>query len=322
MKDMTLIGCGYAVPEHCICNSDLESVVDTNDEWIIQRTGIESRYVSSQENTSDLGYRAALAAIANANIDVKSVDLILVATATPDCITPSCGCLIQEKLGLNDCHVMAFDINAACSGFLYAMHVASCMLGQYQCALVIGSETLSKIIDWTDRNTCVLFGDGAGAAILRYEPSDLQYEYYAQSIGDNKGVLRAEGIPMHAPLENVDKNFGYLQMDGTEVFRFAVKAMEDGIIKVLAQANKTMNDVDLIIPHQANIRIIRNVAKRMKLTEDKFYINLNKFGNTSAASVAIALAQAYEEGIVHKGMKILLVGFGAGFTYAASYLEL
>lgn len=322
MKNISLVGCGYAVAKHQITNADLEKVVDTNDEWITQRTGIQSRFVSSDENTSDLGYRAACDAIEKAKVDAKTIDLIVVATTTPDCFTPSCACLIQERLGLNDCHVMAFDVNAACSGFLYAMHVASSMLGQYKCALLIGSETLSKIIDWTDRNTCVLFGDGAGAAILRYEPNDKQMEYFAQSMGDNKGVLRAEGVMMHAPLKNADKSFGYLQMDGSEVFRFAVKAMEDGILKVLSQANKSIDDIDMIIPHQANIRIIRNVAKRMKLEEDKFYINLNTFGNTSAASVAIALAQAIEEGKVQKGMKILLVGFGAGFTYAASYLEL
>lgn len=322
MKNITLLGCGYAAAEHCVTNVDLENVVDTNDEWINQRTGIRSRYVSSQENTSDLGYRAAMDAIKKAKIDVKAIDLIVVATTTPDHFTPSSACLIQERLGLNDCHVMAFDINAACSGFLYAMHVASSMLGQYHCALVIGSETLSKIIDWKDRNTCVLFGDGAGAAILCSTPSDKQVEFFAQSIGDHKGILRAEGIPLHGALKNVDKTFGYLQMDGGEVYRFAVKAMEDAMNKVLSQANKTMEDVDLIIPHQANIRIIRHVAKRMNIKEDKFFINLEKFGNTSAASVATALAQAFEEMKIQQGSKVLLVGFGAGFTYAACYLEL
>lgn len=321
MKNIKLVSTGYAVAQHCIKNVDLEKVVDTSDEWIVQRTGIKSRYVSSSENTSDLGYRAALNAISNAKIDVKEIDLILVATTTPDHFTPSCACLIQEKLGLNGSHVMAFDINAACSGFLYAMHIASSMLGQYRCALVVGSETLSKIIDWSDRNTCVLFGDGAGAIILRQEESALKMEYYAQSIGDSKGTLCAKGITMNEPLTNGNKTYGYLQMDGSEVFRFAIKAMQDGIQQVLAQADVKIEDIDVFIPHQANMRIIRNVANRMKIAEDKFYINLDKFGNTSAASIAIALAQAYEEGIIQKGMKVVLVGFGAGFTYGASYIE-
>lgn len=322
MKDVKIIGSGYAKAEHCITNFDLEKVIDTNDEWITTRTGISSRYVSSKENTSDLGYRAALNAIANAKIDVKEIDLIIIATMTPDHFTPSTACLIQEKLGLNECHVMAFDVNAACSGFLYAMYIASSMLQDYQCALVIGAETLSKLIDWQDRNTCVLFGDGAGAMILRKQQNDNVMEYYAQSIGDSKGTLQADGIALHEPLKNTERTFGYLQMDGSEVFRFAIKAMENATREVLAKANKTIEDIDLIIPHQANLRIIKSVAKRMKLEEDKFYVNLDKFGNTSAASVAIAFAQAYEEGKLRSGMKIVLVGFGAGFTYAASYIEL
>lgn len=322
MKNIKLLSSGYALAEHCISNADLERVVETSDEWITQRTGIKSRYVSSHENTSDLGFRAAKDAIQKANIDAKEIDLIIVATITPDHFTPSTACLIQEKLGLNDCHVMAFDISAACSGFIYAMHVASSMLGQYKCALVIGSETLSKIIDWRDRNTCVLFGDGAGALLLKHEENVKNIQFYAQSIGDAKGTLQASGVNLNAPLQNSDKNFGYMQMDGSEVFRFAIKAMEDAIVKVLEQANVSLEEIDLIIPHQANIRIIRNVAKRMKLAEDKFYINLDKFGNTSAASIAIGLAQASEEGKLKAGMKLVLVGFGAGFTYAASYIEL
>ncbi len=323
MNNIKLVGAGYAIPEHCISNDDLASVVDTSDEWIYPRTGIKTRYVSTSENTSDLGYRAARNAIENAQIDVKEIDLIIVATITPDNFTPSCACLIQEKLGLNECAVMAFDISAACSGFVYALQVASAMLSQYKCALVIGSETLSKIIDWQDRNTCVLFGDGAGAAIVKQCENSKRYAYYARSIGDNVGTLRAKGCSLNqTPLVNSEKNFGYMEMDGAEVFRFAVKAMEEGIREVLAQVDVALEEVDYIIPHQANVRIIRNVAKRMKLAEDKFYMNVEKYGNTSAASVAIALAQAIEEKKVKEGMKLVLVGFGAGFTYAASYIEL
>lgn len=321
MKTIQLSGCGYAVAEHCISNDDLSKVVDTSDEWITSRTGIRTRYISEKENTSELGYRAALKAIEDANIQKEEIDLIIVATMTPDHFTPSTACLIQEKLGLNGQHVMAFDLNAACSGFLYAMHVATSMLGQYRCALVIGAETLSKVVDWSDRNTCVLFGDGAGAAVLK-EDRYKKVTFFAQSIGDAKGILKAQGITMNAPLTNTNKEYGYLQMDGAEVFRFAIKAMADGIHQVLKQANQSLEEIDLIIPHQANLRIIKSVAKRMKLEEDKFYVNLDRFGNTSAASVAIALAQAKEEGKLQSGMKIVLVGFGAGFTYAASYLEI
>ena len=321
MKNIQIVGSGYAIPEHCITNHDMEKVIDTSDEWITSRTGIKSRYISSKENTSDLGYRAAKKAIENANIDAKEIDLIIVATFTPDHFTPSCACLVQEKLGLNDCHIMAYDINAACSGFVYAFQIASCMMQEYKCALVIGSETLSKLMDWKDRNTCVLFGDGAGALIVKRTKSDKRIENFAQSIGDNKGILQATGLPLNKPLENLEKSFSYLQMDGSEVFRFAVKAMQDAMEKVLLKAGKELSDIDLIIPHQANIRIIRNVSKRMKLEEDKFYINLDKYGNTSAASVAIAFAQAQEEGILKPGMKVVIIGFGAGFTYGASYIE-
>lgn len=321
MKDIRILGSGYAIPKHCITNHDLEKVIDTSDEWITSRTGIKSRYISSDENTSDLGYRAALKAIEDAKIKADEIDLIIVATFTPDHFTPSCACLIQEKLGLNDAHVMAYDINAACSGFVYAFQIACCMMQEYKCALIIGSETLSKLIDWKDRNTCVLFGDGAGALIVKKEESHHRIEHFAQSIGDNKGILQAGGLSLSEPLENIEKSYSYLQMDGSEVFRFAVKAMQDAMEKVVNKAGVEISDIDLIIPHQANIRIIRNVSKRMKIDEEKFYINLDKYGNTSAASVAIAFAQAKEEGYIKPGMKILIVGFGAGFTYGASYIE-
>lgn len=322
MKNIEIIGSGYAIAKHCITNHHLEKVIDTSDEWIVARTGIQTRYVSDDENTSDLGYRASKNAIEKSGIDPNDIDLIIVATMTPDHFTPSCACLIQEKLGLNNNHIMAFDINAACSGFIYAMQVASSMLGAYNCALVIGAETLSKIIDWQDRNTCVLFGDGAGALIMKYQENNKEIYHYAKSIGDNQGILKAEGIPLHAPLHNAENRFGYLKMEGNEVFRFAVKAMEHGINEVLKQSGLTLDDIDLIIPHQANLRIIAYVAKRMKIDQDKFYTNLHQFGNTSAASVAIAYAQASQQGIIKSGMKIILVGFGAGFTYGASLLEL
>lgn len=317
MKNIKIKGYGYAKAEKYVTNQDLSKIVDTSDEWIIERTGIKTRYISEKETTSELAYRAAKHAIENAGINKNEIDLIIVATTTPDNFTPSTACLLQEKLGLNGQHIMAFDLNAACSGFLYAMHTACALLNQYKCALIVGAEVLSKIINWKDRNTCVLFGDGAGALIIKKEETLNNIEFYANAIGDSKGILKAEGISMEQT-----KTFGYLKMDGKEVFRFAVKAMEEAMRKVLEQANVNINEIDLIIPHQANIRIIKYVAKHMKLDENRFFINLDQFGNTSSASVAIALAQAKELGKIHEGMKIVLVGFGAGFTYAASYIEL
>ena len=215
---------------------------------------------------------------------------------------------------------MAFDINAACSGFVYGLQIASYMLKQYTCALVIGAETLSKIIDWHDRSTCVLFGDGAGAAILRTSATK-QMAFFAQSEGDVQGVLQGKGRPIGKPLTNDIQPYAYLTMDGSEVFRFAIKAMQKSIETLMEKEGLSLKDIDVWIPHQANIRIIQHVAKRMHLDLEKFYINLQEYGNTSAASIAIALADAKEKGVLKEGMKVILVGFGAGLTYGAVYLE-
>lgn len=322
MNNINIIGTGYAIPEHCISNDDLAEVVDTSDEWIKSRTGISTRYLSDNENTSDLGYRAAEMAIKKSGIDRKRIDLIVVATMTPDNVMPSTACIIQAKLGLNGCHVMAFDINAACSGFIYALQIAANMLNNYHYALVIGSETLSKIVDWTDRNTCVLFGDGAGALLLENTLTDCVMNFYAQSIGDDNGVLKADGVGLTKPLMNSDAKISYITMNGREVFRFAVNAIISGIDEVLNKRNLTIDDVDLIIPHQANIRIIDHVARKYKIDKKKFFVNLDRYGNTSAASVAIALAQCFEEKRIKKGMKIVLVGFGGGLTYGSALIEL
>lgn len=322
MNNILISGSGYAVAGQRITNDDLAQVVDTSNQWIVTRTGIHSRYVSTDENTSQLAYRAAVKAIENSGIDKNEIDLIIVATMTADNFTPSTACLVQDMLGLNGNHVMAFDVNAACSGFLYAAHIAAAMLGQYKCALVIGAETLSKLVDWTDRNTCVLFGDGAGAFVMQAADSEKQLYFYAQSIGDSSGTLQAAALPMHPALQNTEKTFGYLQMDGNEVFRFAIRAMEQAIAEALTMAGRTIDEIDLIIPHQANMRIISHVARRMKLPLERFFTNLADFGNTSAASIPIAFAQAHEQGLLKQGMKIILVGFGGGFTYGSAYLEL
>lgn len=322
MKNRKILGTGYAIAKNCVSNHDFENILDTNDEWIMSRTGIKTRYVSSDENTSDLGYRAACEAIADAKIAKEEIDLIIVGTITPDNITPSCACLIQDKLGLNDCHLMAFDISAACTGFVYGFQIASYMLSEYRCALIIGADVNSKIMDYEDRNTSILFGDGAGALIMKRETNENELFHYAQSVGDHNGFLQGNGLAMASPLVNANREIGFLKQNGSEVFRFAVKALEEAVQEVLKKAGKDMQDIDYIIPHQANIRIIRNVAKRMKIAEDKFYTNLDKYGNTSGGSIPIAFAQARAEGVIKEGMKVIIVGFGAGFTYAASYIEL
>lgn len=314
MFNLEIIGSGVATLKNKYTNNDFKKFVDTSDEWIYSRTGIKTRYFTEDENTSDIGYIAALNAIEDASIDKNEIDLIIVATMTPDNFTPSCACLIQAKLGLGNKKIMAFDINAACSGFVYALEIASNMLENYKCALVIGSEVLSKIIDFTDRNTCVLFGDGAGAIVVKKSLFDKKMLFYSNCIGDLQGKLIAENI-------NKNGNFTYLKMDGKEVFKFAVNAMEKSINYILEKLNIKLDDIDLIIPHQANIRIIEYVCKKLNVSIDKFYMNIAEFGNTSAASIPIALNNAIKEEKIKENSKIILVGFGGGFTYGSCYIE-
>lgn len=319
MNSIEILGTGFVRAQKKISNLDLEKRVDTSDKWIIQRTGISSRYVSETENTSDLAYQASLQAIEDANIQREDIDVIIVATMTPDCMTPSTACLVQAKLGLNDCPIFAFDINGACSGFLYAFQIASDLLSRYEHILVIGSETISKMIDWNDRSTCVLFGDGAGAMILGRGATQLYH--YANSEGDTQQALQADGLSLVQDLQNNEPSTHYLNMKGNDVFRFAVRVLKESIEHVLAQSNLTMDDIDLVIPHQANYRIISHVAKKMKVDLSKFYMNLQEFGNTSAASIPIAYAMAQREGKIPANGRVILVGFGAGLTYGATLID-
>lgn len=319
-----LSGFAYAKAKRKVTNDDLSKVVDTNHEWIESRTGIASRYVSESENTSDLGYQAAQKAIINAQIDPSSIDLIICATFTPDQMSPSTACLIQAKLGLNEQRIMAFDINAACSGFLYALEVAHALqaMGQSKCAVIIGAEVISKQLDWQDRSTCIIFGDGAGAVILKQAESDARMFHFASSKGDLEGIIHSD-----APLPRVaftPQSYlpSYVRMNGSETFRFAIKAMQESIEEVLQQANVTIEDIDWIIPHQANKRIITNVCKRIHVDLDHVYINIDEYGNTSAASIPLALGEMSEKGLLKPGMKLVLSGFGAGFTWAGCYIEL
>lgn len=324
MKACKIKGMGYAKASRRVTNDDLAQVVDTNHEWIVSRTGIESRYVSEEENTSDLGTRAAKMALDRANVDHSEIDLIICATFTPDYTTPSTACLIQEKLGLNEQRVMAFDLNAACSGFLYALEVAHSLIaaGQSKCALIIGAEVISKQLNWEDRNTCIIFGDGAGAMVLRQEDSDKRLLHFASSKGDKQGIIHSDAPKPRGLFTPQASDPSYVFMNGSETFRFAVHAMQEAMDEVMKQAGVGYEDIDWIIPHQANKRIITNVCKRCKIDMDRVYININEYGNTSAASIPLALGEMSEKGLLKEGMKLVLSGFGAGFTWAGAYIEL
>ena len=315
---MKILGFGKAVPRKIVTNDDLSKFVETSDEWIFQRTGIRERRISD-ENTSELAYRSAVDAIKNSNIDKNEIDLIVCATMTPDNFTPSVACMVQEKLGLGD-NVTAFDVNAACTGFVYALKIVASMLNTYhKKALIIGCETLSKIINFEDRNTRVLFGDGAGAIVV--EKDEKNEEFYTCSFGNDKDLI-AENVGMNFEMKNKVLKSGFLKMDGKEVFKFAINVVEKSINKILDMNNLKIEDINLIIPHQANQRIISNVAKKFNISNDKFFVNLEKYGNTSAASIPMALCEAFESKKITKGDKVILVGFGGGLTWGSTIIEI
>ena len=315
---MKILGYGKAVPRKIVTNDDLSKFVETSDEWIFQRTGIRERRISD-ENTSELSYRSAFEAIKNSNIDKNEIDLIVCATMTPDNFTPSVACMVQEKLGLGD-NVTAFDVNAACTGFVFALKIVASMLNTYhKKALVIGCETLSKIIDFEDRNTCVLFGDGAGAIVVKKDEKN--EEFYTCSFGNDKDLV-AENVEMNFEMKNKVLKSGFLKMNGKEIFKFAINVIEKSIDNILDRTNLKLEDIKLIIPHQANQRIISNVAKKLNVGNDKFFVNLEKYGNTSAASVPMALCEDFESKKITKGDKVILVGFGGGLTWGSTIIEI
>ncbi len=324
MNGLKILGVGYAVPDNKVTNEDLAKVINTNDTWITERTGIKSRYFSKDENTSDLAVSAAQKAITDAQIDSKTIDCIIVATLTPDTMMPCTAALVQTKLNLTKQRMMVFDLNAACSGFIVALQTVDALLqsGQVTTALVIGSETLSKILDYTDRSTAVLFGDGAGAFLLRKGDSGKPWTHFVNTEGDKDGTLTTDGLKLNASLSNIQGQTPYLRMKGQAVFRFAVKALEDAIQQVLLKRKLNLEDIDLIIPHQANARIVAHVADKLGLPLEKFVLNMAEFGNTSSASIPIAYAQAKTNGLIHVNMRILLVGFGAGLIWAGTLIEL
>jgi 3-oxoacyl-[acyl-carrier-protein] synthase-3 len=312
------------VPEKVLTNRDLEAMVDTSDEWIVSRTGIRERRIASRDQaSSDLAYEASLKALERAGIAAEDLDLILVATITPDMAFPATACILQDKLGARK--AAAFDLSAACSGFIYGLAAASSFIstGMYKYVLVVGAECLSRITDYEDRNTCILFGDGAGAAVLgpvREGAGFRSFVLGADGSGGDLLKLPAGGSRLPITGEVLAQRLQYLKMAGRDVFKFAVRVMGNSADEALEKAGLSREDIDLLVPHQANMRIIQAALERLGLEPEKCAVNLDRYGNVSAASIPIALAEAVETGRVKSGDRLLLVGFGGGLTYGACVL--
>ena len=320
-----ILGTGFYVPEKIMTNADLEKIVETSDEWIVERTGIKERRIAEDNQPmSDLALRAAKAALADAGVAAEDLDLIIVATLTSDRIIPSTACMIQNLLGAK--HAAAFDLSAACSGFAYAASVAAQFIetGAYKKALVIGAETLSKYINWEDRNTCVLFGDGAGAAVLGQVEEGygiLSFDLGSDGSGGDAIQIPSSGSLMPVSKESIDQKLNLIHMNGRDVFKFAVKAMGKAVENSLAKIDMPQEKIDWLVPHQANIRIIESAAKRLSMPMDKVIVNIHKYGNMSAACIPIALAEAAAAKRFKKGDIIALSGFGAGLTWASCIIR-
>lgn len=315
-----ITGLGVAIPKRVMTNEDLQQMVDTSDEWIRTRSGIRERRIAhSSEATSDLALQAARQAMNRAGVHPKDLDLVIVATNTPDMLFPATACLVQDRLGA--VNAGAFDLMAGCTGFLYALSVGQQYVasGTLKNVLVIGAETLSRIINWQDRNTCVLFGDGAGAALVQGVPANrgiLAVRLGSDGGGGKYLRLPAGGSRLPASLETVSKGQHFVDMNGREVFKFAVRVMDVGSMEVISKAGWEPENVDFFVPHQANIRIINSAARRLGISMDRVLVNVDRFGNTSTASIPLALYEAVEEGKIQDGHNIVMVGFGAGLTWA------
>ncbi len=329
LRHAAITGTGSYLPERVVSNFDLEKMVNTTDEWIQQRTGIVERRIAEEDvATSDLCIHAARWAIKNAHIDPLDIDMILVATVTPDTFFPSTACYVQKGIGAK--HASAMDISAACAGFLYGLDLADGMIKSGRCdtILVIGGEIFNNIIDWNDRSTCVLFGDGAGAAIVQAtdEPDKGILASYIGSDGDYADIdllgIPAGGSRMPVTAEAIDQKLDKLQMNGREVFKLGVRLMPEAAQRVLREADVSVAEIDLLIPHQANLRIIEAVGDRLGVPREKVYINVDKYGNTSAATIIIALDEAIREGRAKPGDLLLFVTFGAGLTWGSTLLRL
>jgi 3-oxoacyl-[acyl-carrier-protein] synthase III len=316
-----IAGTGSFLPERIITNAEMEKLVDTSDEWIAARTGIRQRHIAAEgQTTGDLAYGAALAALESAGVAASEIDLIVIGTTTPDLILPSTACLLQHRLGANGC--AAFDVNAACSGFIYALTVANQFIraGTAKTALVVGAETLSRMLDWTDRTTCVLFGDGAGAVVLKADSAPGIMSTHIHADGAYKELLW-NPVGVSAGFTN-EKNHGVrVLMQGREVFKVAVKTLDRVVEETLEANNLDRHAIDWLIPHQANLRIIQATAKRLDMPMERVIVTVDKHANTSAASVPLALDAAVRTGKVQRGQLLLLEAFGGGFTWGSALLR-
>src|SRR6058998_2882023 len=325
LRTVSIIGTGSYVPEKILSNSDLSRMVDTSDDWITTRTGIKERRIAAKdENTSDMAARAALKAIEQAKISPKEIDLLIVATATPDMLFPATACFVQKKIGATN--AACLDISAACAGFLFGLEIAQQFITSHthETVLVIGAEKLTSITNWTDRNTCVLFGDGAGAAVLRHRGSEHGViSTHMGSDGEYTDILFMPGGGSKTPItaENAHLNLQTIHMSGKEVYKQAVTAMLAAARKAIDQAGLTVDDIACVIPHQANLRIIEAIGERLGISSDKMFVNLDRYGNTSAAAVAIALDEANRSGRIKSGDYVLMVVFGGGLTWASTIVE-
>ncbi len=324
MKNVGIISVGSFVPERILRNSDLERMVKTSDEWIITRTGIKERRIAGKhERNSHLAIKAAKEALKKAELDPLKLELIIVATISPDSNFPSVACLVQQGVGAK--HAAAFDISAACAGFLYALTTAKQFIqsGLYRNALVIASEKITSLIDWNDRSTCVLFGDGAGACVLGPAKSGRgiisEFLHAQGQFGDLMSVIVEDRDPLNQHSKIVQ--MPYVVMEGKEIFKIAVNSMSEAVELVVKKARLKLSDIDCIVPHQANDRIISAVAKKLNVSKEKIFINIDRYGNMSAASIAVALYEAVEQGRIKKGNNIVLVAFGAGLVTAANVIK-
>ena len=314
-----IVGTGSCLPERVVTNDELSRTLDTSDEWIRARTGIRQRYIAEPAQTSsDLALPASRAALDAAGIAAAEVDLIVVATSTPDFVFPSTACLLQAKLGVKNCP--AFDVQAVCSGFVYALATADAFIraGQARTALVVGTEVFSRILDWNDRGTCVLFGDGAGAVVLRADHRPGVHATVLHADGSHAGILSVPGNVCGGQIVGSP----FVQMEGQAVFKFAVRVLEEAARETLAKCGLGIADVDWLIPHQANMRILDATARRLGIPAEKVVVTVDRHANTSAASVPLALDEAVRDGRIRAGHKVLLEGVGGGFTWGAALVEM
>ena len=327
MPSVIIAGVGSYAPKRILTNAELTTMVDTTDEWIRSRSGIRERHIAAaDEATSDLAINAARAALLDASIPASEIDLLIVATATPDYPLPSTACVVQHKLGI-PAHATCFDISAACSGFLYALEIAygQLLTNRYKCAVIVGAEKLSSIVDWQDRTTCVLFGDAAGAAVLR-KSDQSGIGIIGSDLGADGQMLEllytpAGGSRCPASAQTVAEGGHFLHMKGKEVFKNAVRVMETVAREMVEQHHLTFDQINLVIPHQANIRIIEALSSNLGVPLERFYVNLDRYGNTSAASIPLALDEARRAGRIKPGDYTLLVAFGAGLTYGSTLIR-